>query len=139
MDRIHKFRGKRMDNGEWVEGDLIHSRFANEAWINTHNIMSGGHEFIQPTLVDPSTVGEFTGLTDKNGTEICEGDILKSSRTGEVGFVAWHGTMAGFVLNKLPRNRVQSFDWGELFLSYMKREVIGNIHDNPELMGGDGK
>lgn len=79
------------------------------------------------------TVGQFTGLTGKNGVRIFEGDICRNARNDKVVSVKWHGTMAGFVWSKRKDGTYLS-DFGELFRAYDKYEVIGNIHDNPELL-----
>ena len=83
--------------------------------------------------VRPDTVSQYTGLKDKNGKMIFEGDICRNIRTGEFVSVKWHGTMAGFVWSK-RKEKSHLYDWGELFRAYDKYEVIGNIHDNPELL-----
>lgn len=81
------------------------------------------------------TVGQYTGLT-VNGTKIFEGDICRNTKTGEIVFVAWHGTMAGYVWSRRKEGCEHLFDFGELFRCYDKYEIIGNIHDNPELLEG---
>lgn len=116
------FCGKRIDNGEWVLGFLAFDGVNEDYYINDRE-------------VDPTTVGQYTGLQDKNGKRIFEGDICRNTKTGEIVSVKWHGTMAGFVWNKRKENSHLS-DFGELFRVYDKYEVIGNIHDNPELMDG---
>ena len=116
------FRGKRVDDGEWVEGDLLHSYFKKgdtciccPDWTNIKQ-------------VDPSTVGQYTGLVDKHGVKIFEGDILKDS-LGWVCTVRWDGDNGRFLgYHKKPR--------GDTYVCYVGREpaqeIIGNIHDNPD-------
>ncbi len=130
------FRGKRKDNGEWETGSLV----------MICQGLSDEQVFITDQLtgvripVSPDTVGQYTGLRDKNGKKIFEGDICRNSRTGEVVSVHWHGTMAGFVWSKRKSDGTYLYDWGELFRAYDKYEIIGNIQDNPELLrGGDRK
>lgn len=120
------FRGKRMDNGEWMFGDLRHWRSGN---VGIHD------EVTKRTIrVAPSTVGQYTGLKDKNGMRIFEGDICRNKRTNEIVSVCWHGTMAGYVWSKRRDDGSYLSDFGELFRAYDKYEIIGNIHDNPELL-----
>lgn len=138
------FRGKRKDNGEWVYGG--YARLSNHACFShnlkyTHFIMKDESIDIGiGALVDyeviPETVGQFTGLTDKNGTKIFEGDICRNTKTGEVVSVKWHGTFAGFVWSRRRNDNGNLFDFGELFRAHDKYEVIGNIHDNEELLKG---
>lgn len=135
------FRGKRIDNGEWVEGDLFHNddeRFPMTmighviCSRNKHNgeINFDGYALLE---VDISSVGQYTGMKDKNGKKIFEGDICRNTRTDEIVSVKWHGTMAGYVWSKRKENS-HLCDFGELFRAYDKYEVVGNIHDNTELL-----
>lgn len=133
------FRGKRKDNGEWVYGGSL-LQFASDdscyivpssdivyiAEDDAGNIIRLASNI---AVVIPETVGQFTGLLDKNGTKIFEGDICRNTKTGEIVSVAWHGTMAGFVWNK-RKEKSHLFEFGELFRAYDKYEVIGTIHDN---------
>ena len=132
------FRGKRMDDGEWVEGYLVKAVGGECMILPVTTEHCGGAEFSEGYHCDPTTVGQYTGLKDKNGKRIFEGDICRNTRTGEIVSVKWHGTMAGYVWNKRRADGFL-FDFGELFRACDKYEVIGNIHDNPEMLkGGEG-
>ena len=132
------FRGKRMDDGEWVEGYLVKAVGGECMILPVTTEHCGGAEFSEGYHCAPTTVGQYTGLKDKNGKRIFEGDICRNTRTGEIVSVKWHGTMAGYVWNKRRADGFL-FDFGELFRACDKYEVIGNIHDNPELLkGGEG-
>ena len=141
------FRGKRLQGGEWVEGYFFKSdinkkeRESGKATIiftpdcDTFIMVPECHNSF---MVVSDTVGQYTGLKDKNGKRIFEGDICRNTRTGEIVSVKWHGTMAGYVWNKRRADGFL-FDFGELFRACDKYEVIGNIHDNPEMLkGGEG-
>ena len=109
------FRGKRIDNDEWVYGDLV--RIGNKSYI-TH-------------CVDPDTVGQYTGLTDKNGKKIFEGDIVVVPLSGKSakGIVEYFKTdICGFVVITQPEYSNYVLQKNSTY------EVIGNIHDNPELL-----
>ena len=132
------FRGKRMDDGEWVEGYLVKAVGGECMILPVTTEHCGGAEFSEGYHCDPTTVGQYTGLKDKNGKRIFDGDICRNTRTGEIVSVKWHGTMAGYVWNKRRADGFL-FDFGELFRACDKYEVIGNIHDNQELLkGGEG-
>ena len=118
-------------DGEWVDGNL----FIDEK-KDKHEILVGYVNYRIGWEVYPASVGQFTGLLDKNGTKIFEGDICRNTRNGEIVFVAWHGTMAGFVWSKREKDSCL-FDFGELFRAHDEVEVIGNIYDNPELLRGE--
>lgn len=142
------FRGKRFSDGEWVAGRL----FIDEK-KDKHEILVGYINYRVGWEVDPETVGQFTGLTDKNGKRIFEGDILEFEDLGETGYeykegfdftnravVAWRHSAWEFgevmyhnscVLEEMYSSRE---DFIEIF-NYS--EIIGNIHDNPELLKGE--
>ena len=117
MNREILFRGKTDD--EWVYGDL--GRLKNAITITKRN-------FIYPYIVMPETVGQYTGLTDKNGVKIFEGDILKF-RSG-IYSVEWDNEHSKFLQRDGQFSR-------ELHIWIAKSEIVGNIHDNPELLKGE--
>ena len=135
------FRGKRLDNGEWVEGwyqpetTIKHWNGIQETVGVTiaYKVEDG---YLEDTLVDPPTVGQYTGLMDKNGKRIFEGDIIKRLWLGAeiIYCVRYDAENACFIGKSLNKNGFTTFDGdGEMF------EVIGNIHDNPEMLkGGEG-
>lgn len=129
------FHGKRKNDGEWVLG------FYERTWLTNGEVITEIRDVEEPFRMQvfheviPETVGQYTGLTDKNGKRIFEGDICRNTKTGEVVSVKWHGTFAGFVWSRRNDNG-NLCDFGELFRAHDKYEVIGNIHDNPELMRG---
>lgn len=147
-----KFRGKRTDNGEWVYGNLVQMEtserygkqevFSN-TWIveiakelETRAFSEGcsvwaNNDFIQ---VDPKTVGEYTGLKDKNGKEIFEGDILQSQH-GQNGRVTWDESRLTYIViwSAKTSKFAEEYD-SYLYQALYRSEVIGNIYENPELL-----
>ena len=147
------FRGKRTDNGEWVEGDLLHYESGEMAICKGFSKYGyEATEIIGRYKVLPETVGQYTGLTDKNGKRIFEGDILRgfeypfcSNINGEFNYfaeVVWFDDSSAFGIYtfKNPKSNVRGISEGNTdYLEYFnadKWEVIGNIHDNPELFKG---
>lgn len=140
MNREILFKAKRVDNGEWIKGDLI---IAN-GQINSGKayILNGVSDFSYGdngnrcrigcfVEVGPSTVCEFTGLTDKNGAKIFEGDILRFCAYGYcyTGTVKYH--KASFCI--MCRNPDAS-PFLDDAIERHEAESIGNIYDNPELL-----
>lgn len=75
---------------------------------------------------------QSTGLRDKNGKEIFEGDILDYK--GRKALVRWHGSHASFIYRFVDELQKRNTEWKPLYLAYMKCEIIGNIYENPELL-----
>lgn len=85
------------------------------------------------TKFDDKKLIQCTGLKDKNGKLIYEGDILRNTLTNKYASVAWHNTGAGYVWSKTIPNSYL-YEFGALFRVFGKYEVIGNIYENPELL-----
>lgn len=81
---------------------------------------------------DEITLMQSTGLVDKNGKEIFEGDILDYK--GRKALVRWHGSYASFIYRFVDELQKRNTEWKPLYLAYMKCEIIGNIYENPELL-----
>lgn len=143
--RVIKFRAKCLDNGEWVCGgsSLISDDFCviqkgTEFYCETR-VYSRTERFfqLQGFVCDKNTLGQFTGLLDKNGKEIYEGDIIRTKRYGVV-----HGqsNTQGADLFRVVYKNAQFYIDNKLRHFYLQdskcNEVIGNIHDNPELLKG---
>ena len=146
------FRGKRMDNGEWVKGFYV-------CVLDTHYIMTGKFDSLTNGIinseaykVDPGTVGQFAGLTDRNGVKIFEGDIVRwhdntelsvGGQIAEVCFGKYRDADSvfddifplGFYIRFSDKNCI-TISWLDEYKNYF--DIIGNIHDNPELLEVSG-
>ena len=151
MSREIVFRGKRIDGEGWVYGSFIR-------WFDGTTSIEPG-EYEEPMYaVHPDTVGQWTGLTDKNGKKIFEGDIVvwTSKVMRLIGnytyrFDGYHEgdvlkvvcNEAGFILARLDDsipdvpNGSSKIDNYAFWLFHRLLEIIGNIHDNPEWIDGE--
>ena len=131
------FRGKRVDNGEWIQGDIVQ--------FPVHGVVRIVEQ--EPSYkdaeVDSDTVGQFTGLTDKNGKKIFEGDIIHLEYSQMFFGGEYFGEYTAEVSYKegcFITDGINNGDEIETPLSGFNNdevEIIGNIHDNPELLGGE--
>lgn len=135
--RTFKFRGKQIDNGEWIYGSLVveaYQDFCNY-FIRTKDEEDWTSRY-KDVPVDKNTLGQFTGLYDKNNKEICEGDIIIGdipeliSSQNLIGIVEYEGS--AFIIEFPNRASWKIQKVG--FCSFINYKVIGNIYDNPELL-----
>lgn len=149
------FRGKRVDNGEWIRGDLITTPFIRNTTqqniIYILDVTKADYDCFEDLVedngifeVDPETVCQYTGLTDKNGRKIFEGDIVRDIfNASVVGIVRYgeycntfnddkHGGHAGFYVKWKDKADLLRKD---LVYWVKNSEFIGNIFDNPDLIG----
>jgi len=128
MGREIKFRGLDVMTGDWVYGSHVKTGLGMH-YIIPQNLIA---DSIPQFKVDKETVGEYTGLKDKNGKEIFEGDILKTNLIiTKVHWIkaGWYETVLSSPINHLRT----TFP----ITGYEECEVIGNIYDNPELLEGE--
>ena len=132
------FRAKRLYDGEWIEGLLCKKKYnRNKLFISYFPNEDDEEECF---AVDPETVGQFTGLTDKNGVKIFEGDIVSTDIERPYLIVGFRDGCFMFNCNDGGE------DYYDIMLPILNKpqtqykygEVIGNIFDNPELLKGGG-
>lgn len=151
------FRGKRIDNWEWVEGDLRQDKDLGTAWISGYDYYIDADGLQREPFeyeISPETICQYTGLTDKNGRKIWENDIVnvrheKYLDEPDAKFYMFPKTKeyerkyavefvnTGSNYGYRCRNRSIHFLITKNTIYNHKIEVIGNIFDNPELMEGE--
>lgn len=130
------FRGKRVDNGEWVEGQLLFFKsnsgknFALIAESCEWDNASEWFNLCKRSRIIPETVGQFTGLTDKNGNKIFEDDILTIEGVNIYGAIKYREDKSAFFVETENGEDYFGENWDTDVV------VIGNIHDNKELLEG---
>lgn len=147
------FRGKRIDNGEWVEGFYVradhhwHKHGIHKDWLICSASANGGWFALHNKYpVKSATVGQYTGLKDKNGKRIFEGDVLRIARTMD-GMGTYYSPAIECPVNVAVKWDLCAWMWETLcedkrYITFpdawchYECEVISNIHDNPELIGG---
>lgn len=138
LDR-YLFRGKRIDNNEWVEGYYVYDNVKNKAFICATRLLYEWLPKVMRIEVDPNTICQFTGLCDKNGKKIWENDILMAHLDElypeDMTYEAIQWGMAGWVTREagsIDRQYLDKFDLEHY-------EVAGNTFDNPELLQEEHK
>lgn len=141
------FRGRRLDNGEWVEGYYMRYGWTGDI---KDRIMMDGASALYAHEVDPATVGQFTGLVDKHGMKIFEGDVVRYTNHvediyhEEIGVCVFEQLESNFCLQRTVQNPanypVPKTTHTVYLISNVEYEavyeVIGNIHDNNGMLGG---
>lgn len=129
------FRGKQVDNGEWVEGDFCHPcNIVFEAMGYDEVLGQKDVPVINDYAVIPETAGQYTGLTDKNGTKIFEGDICRITRHCILCYGSITFKKGSFWFDEFNTDSV--LELNKLEINNFEIKIIGNIHDNPELLKG---
>ncbi len=139
--REYIFRGKRVKDGAWVEGSLLTVQisdrcayliFGSEFRLDGEDVKSMSH-----AAVDPSTVRQFTGLRDRSGARIFEGDILKAAKrvscipTGKLGYAKWSDVMCSYEIRTAGGAYLLDAECGPSF------DIVGNVFDDAALLRGD--
>ena len=144
MSREILFKAKRIDNGEWVEGYVFDDGFADSKRLFVGGLVimdykgtaddrwNVGTDFYE---VNPDTLCQYTGLTDKNGNKIWENDVVecKNDESHFQSQIEWDKSYCGFILQDSDTSAVglDAITKGGI---YKDVQVIGNIFDNPELI-----
>lgn len=135
--RENLFRGKRVGEGTWKCGSYVEQYGATQIYLRN----GADEDGFDCYHVEPETVGQYTGLTDKNGTKIFEGDIVTvplswdGDDVMDIGRVFYSERSCGFYRTSKAFGGVFGVASGLSGIGTDEYEVIGNIYDNPELIG----
>ena len=122
------FRGKRTINGDWVYGDFVHGN-ERKSLRDSIFVYDSETQSFNDYEINPSTLGQYTGLTDKNGNKIFEGDIIRKTNEGRHPQIFTANIRTSF-----RANEEVYYSPCDHFTESCEYEIIGNIHDNPELL-----
>lgn len=138
MNREILFKAKRIDNGEWVEGCIVIDQSRLDRFKYRIQPIESGVLYAHP--IDPDTLCQYTGLTDKNGKKIWENDIVNCWTCIDIGDFANYRVEIGYVemnYGSFGLHRIQDDTYYRPFKDYFEGynlHIIGNIFDNPELL-----
>lgn len=135
-----KFRGKSVKTGEWLYGYLqkYQETHASRLCVCAASVKTWADALLYEVI--PETVGQYTGMTDKNGKEIYEGDIVREQPNKAIHYILFSCFTGAFVMFSISAKCITgSFHSMDSSASALCLEVIGNIHDHPELMEGGNK
>ena len=135
MSKAREYRGMRTDNGEWVYGAYVSKNWypSPEEFdytgtvVEESNIISYADDCLWVAVI-PETVGQDTGMKDKNGKSVFDGDIVKTR--DDVYFCVWDEYNYEYMF------RNEKEDFGIAYVSSEDVEIIGTVYKNPELLGG---
>lgn len=127
-----EFRGKRKDNDEWIKGDLLQGNYICDITEISDNESVDGSRY----EVIESTIGQYTGIEDKNGIKIFEEDIVSIDNGRIVGEVVFDEDYLAYYIYIREQYLIDEFENGPQPLYEYKEnlQVIGNIHDNLDLL-----